>query len=713
MSRGKFETLRLDDRSWSDIVNEAQALKKRYAQEWDDSPSDLGNTLIELFAWLVEGMIYRLNRVPEKNYIEFLNLLGITRHPATPASTFLTFSAISGQKKNLSKGTQAATQQTESQNAVVFETDDNLTVLPINLLYAIVVDLSNNEYHTQSYNPQSLSVAPFVISIPAKESARIDFGFDGSINEEISLLFGFSTQTAQGNSHIALTCSFSPRDEKELVWPVIDGLKDGTEFFKDNGCIKLTVPSSADKPWSRQSPKSSAHWSSMKPAKPEFAVPDECFWISIDVKNTGDSPVNIGIDYMIFNSVSATNALTISAHEPQRTSNGRPFQSFELERRPLYKGTDLKNPYGHIEVNIQEPTERDNRKWKLRMDDFPEADDKSYQLNPVTGTISFGNFDSLTGKDGHGLIPPEGTSIIVQSYRYVGGGSEGNLPPGTINVMRTIVEGIRSVTNLIPGRGGSDEETVEDAKLRAPQAIRIRNRAVTVEDYEYLAKEVSTHIKKVRCLPAKRFGPKDLNPAGDQAQIGDPWTYGGLIRESGHVNLIIIPDESPGLSLFPGRPKPTVQLVREVLEHVGSRCPVGTILHVESPRYLPIIVAVKFNLWKRNLGNVPDENAYKEAFRNGIRQRIASFLHPVTGGLLQEGWEVAQDFLISGLLAHIQPDAAEGFVSEVSVGAGTPDYEPPQRPWSVQNGQSSVWIHLADYEIVCNGEGHSIDVYFI
>src|SRR5690349_3017419 len=92
--RGRIQPPNLDDRTWQDLVDEAKALIPKYAPLWTDtSASDLGITLIELFAWLVEGLTYRLNRVPEKNYIAFLNLLGITREPAVPAHTFLTFTA--------------------------------------------------------------------------------------------------------------------------------------------------------------------------------------------------------------------------------------------------------------------------------------------------------------------------------------------------------------------------------------------------------------------------------------------------------------------------------------------------------------------------------------------------------------------------------------------------------------------------------------------
>ena len=89
--RGRIVPPNLDDRVWTDLVAEARALIPSYAPKWTDhNPSDLGIALVELFAYLVEGLIYRLNRVPDKNYIAFLNLLGIKRDPATPATSWLT-----------------------------------------------------------------------------------------------------------------------------------------------------------------------------------------------------------------------------------------------------------------------------------------------------------------------------------------------------------------------------------------------------------------------------------------------------------------------------------------------------------------------------------------------------------------------------------------------------------------------------------------------
>src|SRR5512145_373391 len=83
----------LDDlRFQRDLVDEARRRIIRYCPEWTEyNLSDPGITLIELFAWMTELMVYRLNRVPEKNYIKFLDLLGLQLHPASSARTELTF----------------------------------------------------------------------------------------------------------------------------------------------------------------------------------------------------------------------------------------------------------------------------------------------------------------------------------------------------------------------------------------------------------------------------------------------------------------------------------------------------------------------------------------------------------------------------------------------------------------------------------------------
>lgn len=82
----------LDDRDFHDLVEEAQRLVVRSCPGWTDlSAGDPGMVLLELFAHLTETMIYRLNRLPEKAYVEFLRLMGVTLQPPAAARVTLVF----------------------------------------------------------------------------------------------------------------------------------------------------------------------------------------------------------------------------------------------------------------------------------------------------------------------------------------------------------------------------------------------------------------------------------------------------------------------------------------------------------------------------------------------------------------------------------------------------------------------------------------------
>jgi hypothetical protein len=82
----------LDDRTWNDLVDEARTFLKDKTEVWtDQSPGDPGIVLVELFAHLTELMIYRLNRVPEKAFVEYLRLIGLALRPPAAAAVKLQF----------------------------------------------------------------------------------------------------------------------------------------------------------------------------------------------------------------------------------------------------------------------------------------------------------------------------------------------------------------------------------------------------------------------------------------------------------------------------------------------------------------------------------------------------------------------------------------------------------------------------------------------
>src|SRR6266496_665990 len=100
--------INLDDRTFTQLFQELRRRIPAYAPEWTDhNDSDPGITLMQMFAWLAEIVIYRLNRVPEKSYVKFLELMGIELHPPAAAQAELQFSLVKGEKSaHVGAGTQ-------------------------------------------------------------------------------------------------------------------------------------------------------------------------------------------------------------------------------------------------------------------------------------------------------------------------------------------------------------------------------------------------------------------------------------------------------------------------------------------------------------------------------------------------------------------------------------------------------------------------------
>ncbi len=78
----------LDDRRFDDLVEEARALIPALAPQWTDhNAADPGITLIELFAYLTELLLYRVNRITAADKQVFLRLLRGPGRPPDPART--------------------------------------------------------------------------------------------------------------------------------------------------------------------------------------------------------------------------------------------------------------------------------------------------------------------------------------------------------------------------------------------------------------------------------------------------------------------------------------------------------------------------------------------------------------------------------------------------------------------------------------------------
>lgn len=100
----------LDDREFTDLVNDAIARIRQLDPEWTDlSVHDPGVVLVEAMAWLTDTLLYRLNRVPERLYATFLNLLGTSLGPPGAATATLEFRrAQPGPAVEIPEGTQVS-----------------------------------------------------------------------------------------------------------------------------------------------------------------------------------------------------------------------------------------------------------------------------------------------------------------------------------------------------------------------------------------------------------------------------------------------------------------------------------------------------------------------------------------------------------------------------------------------------------------------------
>ncbi|WP_433124238.1 putative baseplate assembly protein [Micromonospora sp. CA-240977] len=122
----------LDDRGFLDLVTEARERIRQSCPAWTDlSAHDPGMALVEAFAHLTEVMIYRLNQLPEKAYVSFLNLLGVTRHAPTAAWADVLFTRSGSDRGaiRIPAGLRVAAARGADPRPVVFVTTEP-TVLP-------------------------------------------------------------------------------------------------------------------------------------------------------------------------------------------------------------------------------------------------------------------------------------------------------------------------------------------------------------------------------------------------------------------------------------------------------------------------------------------------------------------------------------------------------------------------------------------------------
>jgi predicted phage baseplate assembly protein len=593
----------LDDRRFQDIVDEAKRLIPRFCPEWTDhNVSDPGIALIELFAWMTDMLLYRVNQVPAKVYLKFLDLIGIRLEPPRSATAPVTFYLSTALPHELSipASTEVATVRTETSPAIIFATEEQLTIRPPNLIGAFVRKARQSGasgwtvYDLRQLDLPGRRIAVFPPQPAPGDAFYLALAGDHS-RHVLALVLECEPAAGVGIDPVRPPIEWQVWQGGLMRWAPCEVEFDGTGGFNWSGEIILHLPSMALATFQEV----------------------EGYWLRCRLT---DAQAGVGayrqsptIERLTIESRGAT---VVAHHASSVTnemigrSNGIPGQVFKLVHTPILS----RDP--QYDFLIVELPGGDVQHWQ-EVDDFGDSrpDDRHFTLESTTGTLSLG--PSLPQPDGSvnrfGATPARGAALIFSHYQY-GGGVIGNVSLNTLTVLKTALPYIARVTNRSLAVGGRDQQSLEDAMLRAPQRLRTRTSAITANDYEHLARDIPG-VARVICLaPGVQPGETTDPRPGEVVVVSLPLVQ----RVEGRI-----PSEQLLLS---------ADLRAAVLEYLAQRSPIGIRLDVRPPQY--IFVSVQARL---RLPSLIDPMLVTK-IQQQAEATLYGYLNPYIGGSRGTGW---------------------------------------------------------------------------
>lgn len=638
----------LDDRGFKDLVDECILRIPRYCPEWTNyNPSDPGITLIELFAWLTDQMMVRFNQVPRRNFVTFLEMLGVRLQAAAPAQTELTFYLTAEQPTlyQIAAGTEVATLRTEIEEAIVFSTAQRLTIGKPQISHFLTSALAEEV-------PQLLRDR--LTNTWTQQSSGAWSGQEQFVFEEYPqtgncfyLVFAPEQQIA-GNvlalklrGAAATSTGINP-EQPPRAWQAWNGSAwqsillqesdDGTRGFSFDsaGVRAIQAIEEADVVLHLPQAWAVANFSGYQGRWLRCV----CTQAEETRSRYTRSPQLIGMSVRAIGGAVNANQCTLIEHEILGVSDGTPGQKFRLQSESILpRGTGE-----HLQVMPPGGLVED---WQ-EVNDFSESrsSDRHYTIDSLTGEIQFGplvresaqlreethfraqaqiggviTLDEMPRECQYGAVPARGSVIRMLAYR-TGGGQRGNVQVGTIRVPKTAIPYVDRVVNHVPARNGSEAESLEDAVMRVPRLLRTRDRAVTPEDFETLTLQAGRGAVARACCPPRAL--KEVTP--------------------GVVNLLVVPqanlenlDRAAGL--HPDQFALSTALETQIHQYLDERRLLGVQVRLQAPEYVGVAVHA-------GVGLAP-EYANEQARQIILRQlevALYRFLNPLTGGIDGTGW---------------------------------------------------------------------------
>jgi len=637
----------LDNRTWDDLRRELIARIPAHTPEWTNfGPSDPGITLLELFAFLGENILYRANRIPERNRLAFLRLLGQRLQPGTPARALVAFTTRDPEPITLATGFEVRA------GKLGFHLDAGLDVLPIEafVCHKRAIRVEPDDSLLGAYRAMyAAKLERFDQEIRLYETtplgpAGVPLGGSDTLDGAcwIALLAPVErpdvTRTRAAIAGRVLTLGLAPEPWTEAARPLDEPAARtlavrGSEPLGARPGVAATLcvsSSTSERPAWR--PLGEARGCLEATGVVSFVLPsdpaDLTAWEAPEVldEGLGDVPpaladdrlaarlvcwlrvspvgdVEVRLRWIGVNAALATQGDRVYG-EPLGDGTGGPDQRFTAARGPLVPGS--------LRVWV------DDRPWGV-VDDIGGAPREGspgsevVDIDPESGEIRCGN--GLAG-----ARPPAGSRVRASYHVHVG--DAGNLGAGAIQ--QHAGEPALKVVQAVPTWGGTAPEQLVDGERQVAGWLQHRDRLVTADDFRTLtARTPGVALARVEALPA-------FNPRIGNVTPGDA---------PGCVTVLVIPPQArPGTPPTPS--DATLQAVGAWLE---PRRLVTTEIVLSGPKYVEVVVSIQVTLAGHLPGSSPAE------VLTAVRRAVADFLSPLPGprgGGWALGRPVARDELL-------------------------------------------------------------------
>ncbi|SFV16946.1 putative baseplate assembly protein [Pseudoduganella namucuonensis] len=611
----------LDDRGFEQLRKELVDRIRVFNPEWTDhNRSDPAITLLELFAYLGEGLQFRFNQIPEATQLAFLRLLDLPLLPARAATALLRCRTQAAGGVAVYGGDQVKAGKT------VFTVRHDASLWPLDCVAVArqrllaedsgaalqeFVQGLDEELHVAvqasidaiaAAQPGVEQVAPYRNAVlePDASTRPVDFAntVDGCV--WIAVLKDYPEpaspathlQLAPGRA-LSLSLGFAPASEYPLLEEVqacpgtggrrapslewrasalalkADGTPrylpvrvagDTSGGFTQEGVLRLELPADLAQLGVPAAPPELAGSGEFPPVLDDDRAERLWFWLRAwrgDASRIG--PVKL----LTLNALAVEQSVA-ALPELLGGGNGQPGQQFQLSNRPLLP--DARYP---VELQVEESGVWAD--WQQREDlDASDALDRHFTVDAEAGTVHFGE-----------RFPQIGERVRVMKYRH-GGGAVGNVPPGAISKFGDLagpppVPPMQrpgsdvKLSNPLPAQGGVDGESLEAALRRIPGELRRRGRAVTRDDFRELAMMTpGVELGRAECLP--------LFHAPDRSS-----------PRAGTVSVMVWPARD---AAHPNAPVPDRYQLRRVCEWLDTKRLITTELFVIPPTYRRIAIAL-------------------------------------------------------------------------------------------------------------------------